>query len=143
MTYARERVSGRTNRFEALALFATLVPPLDADRVRADAESLVEGSPSHIFGSATFSRDGRKVAAREGSTRGPNGPAVEDEIVRHVAIHAEITAQGSIFPALEVLMSEHRYDRGFITALRSCSMWPRAAALRGTQLAPIATSART
>lgn len=117
VSYARERVSGHPDRFEALAMFATLAPPLDAARIRANAESAVDGSLSHIFGSATFSRDARKVAASGGSTRQANDPAVQSEIVRHVSIHAQITAQGMIAPALDVLTFQHRYDRSFITAL--------------------------
>jgi hypothetical protein len=114
---ARERVSGHADRLDALAMFATLAPPLDAARVRAGAEKAIDGSISHLFGSATFSRDARKVAAREGSTRQPDDPAVENEIVRHVTTHAQISAQGGIWPALELLTSLHVYDREYITAL--------------------------
>ena len=117
VSYAQERVSGHADRFEALATFATLAPPMDADRVRTAAEKVVDGSLSHIFGSSTFSHDARKVAAHEGSTRQPNDPAVENEIVRHVTIQAQVSAQGLIRPALELLTFQQRYDRDYITAL--------------------------
>lgn len=117
VSYARERVSGHADRFEALAMFATLAPPMDAERVRTAAEKAVDGSLSRIIGSSTFSRDARKVAASEGSTRHPNDPAVQNEIVRHVTIQAQVSAQGLIWPALELLTFQHRYDRDYITAL--------------------------
>ena len=117
VSYAQEQVSGHADRFEALAMFATLVPPMDAERVRGAAEKAVDGSLSHIFGSATFSRDARKVAASEGSTRQPGDPAVENEIVRHITFQAQVLAQGLIRPALELLTFQHRYDRDYLTAL--------------------------
>ena len=67
VTFARTSVSGHEDRFHALAAFATLVPSMDADRTRDSAAKLLEGSLSHLFGSSTYSRDARKVAASPGS----------------------------------------------------------------------------
>ncbi len=117
VSYARERVSGHADKFEALAAFATLVPPMDAGAVRVAAAKVVDQSIQHIFSSSTFSRDARKVAARDGSTRAPQDPAVESEIVQNVTIHAQIAAHGLIRPALELLMLQHRYDRDYMVAL--------------------------
>ena len=117
VSYARQAVAGHTDKFLALAAFTTLTGPMDADRTRNAAEKAVAGGLSHIFGRSTYSGDGRKVAARGGSTRQPDDPAVEGEIVSHVALHAQITAHGMIMPAQELLTIEHRYDRAYLTGL--------------------------
>lgn len=137
VSYARETVSGHADPFKALAVFATLAPPLDADRVRTSVEESLEGSLSHIFGSSTYSRDARKVASREAGAHQPNEQAIEEEIVRHVTLHAQITAQGLIWPALEILTYQHRYDRSYMTALcaESATVPEGHAALWGAGLA--------
>lgn len=114
---ARSRVSGHFDRFDALAAFATLAPPLDADKTRESAMKLIEGSLSHIFASSTFSADGRKVAATPGSTGEPDESTIWAEIVRTASFHAQLMGQGVIQPAQEVLTTEHRYSREYIVAL--------------------------
>lgn len=117
VSYARRAVSGHDDRFTALAAFATLVPPMSADDVHRAAEEAVQGSISHIFGRATFSGDGRKVAATAGSAGGTTDTAVDAEVVRHVTLHAEIAVHGLILPAQELLTLKHRYDRNYLTGL--------------------------
>ena len=68
---ARSQVSGHADKFEALAAFATLAPPLDEASTRENAAKLLEGTISHIFGSSTFSSDFRKIASRPGSSGQP------------------------------------------------------------------------
>ena len=114
--YARGQVSGHADRFDALAAFATLVPPMDAEKTRQDAEKVIAGSISHIFGSSTFSRDGRKVAANAGSAEQP-GDVAWTEVVRTVYFHALLLAQGVIRPAQELLTFEHRYSRDYMVSL--------------------------
>lgn len=121
VAYARGQVSGHADRFNALAAFATLVPPMKADTTRENAEKVVAGSFSHIFGSSTFSRDGRKVAASAGSGGQPED-AVWTEMVRTVSYHALLLAQGMIQPAQELLTFEHRYSRDYMVSL--CSESP-------------------
>jgi hypothetical protein len=84
---ARARVSGKT-RWEALAMFASLIPPLDYDRALAQAKELVDGSISHLFGSATYAGDGRKVAANSGTTGQPDDPAVWAVLIQNVGFRA-------------------------------------------------------
>jgi hypothetical protein len=117
VSYARGRVSGHQSRFEALAAFATLMAPMDAKKTRESAERLVEGSLRHIFASETYSRDARKVAARPAAGDTSDDPAVWEEMVRTVALHAQIVAKGLIHPAQEVLTFEHRFDREYMTSL--------------------------
>ena len=70
-----------------------------------------------MFGSATFARDRRKVATREGSLDGQHETAVWLEMVRHISINANLISQGLILPAHHVLTCEHRYDRSVLTRL--------------------------
>jgi hypothetical protein len=56
VAYARRRVSRKT-QWEALAIFASLMPPLNYDRALAEARQVASGSISHIFSSATYTGD--------------------------------------------------------------------------------------
>lgn len=114
VVYARARVSGKSSRWEALAMFASLMPPMDAERTRTSAEELVRGSISRIFSSSTFARNGRKVAASPGSTDEPDNVAVWAEMVRTIAFHARLVGQGMVLPAQQVLTFEHAYSREFM-----------------------------
>jgi len=121
VAYARSCVSGKSSAWEALVAFASLMPPMDAEQTRASAKKLVEGSISRIFGSSTFSRDGRKVAAREGSVSEPDEAAIWAEVVRTVAIQSQMVAQGMILPAQQVLTFEHVYSRELMTRVSTDS----------------------
>lgn len=68
VSYARMQVSGHADRFDALAAFALLTPPMDASSTRENAAKMLKGSISHIFASSTFSSDFRKVAASPGAS---------------------------------------------------------------------------
>lgn len=117
VSYARSQVSGHADKFDALAAFATLAPPLDEANTRENAEKILEGSISHIFGSSTFSSDFRKIASRPGSS----GPADEDtvwaEMVRTVFFHSQLLGKGIIQPAQDVLTTEHRFSRQYMVSL--------------------------
>ena len=112
---ARVRVSGKP-QWEALAIFASLIPPPDYDRALAQAKELADSSVSHLFPSATYSRDGRKVAANPGKTRQPDDPAVWAVVVENVGMQAQF-GSGLILPALSVLTFEHRYNREWLTGM--------------------------
>jgi hypothetical protein len=136
IAYAHERMRGCEDRLEALVRLVTLAPAIDADRVRADTAEMLEGSLSRLFGSATFSRDARKVSATEGGVGGAQDPSLDQEVARHVMLQTQLVAQGLIWPALEVLTLEHRYDRDYITSLcaESATVPERHAALWGVGL---------
>jgi hypothetical protein len=122
VAYARSQVSGKSSPWEALAMFATLVKPMDAESTRESAERLVAGSISHIFGSSTYSRDGRKVAESQASSCEEGDPAVWAEMIRTVSSHAHLVATGLVLPAQQVLTFEHMYSRGFL--VRVCHESP-------------------
>jgi len=121
VAHARSCVSGKSSAWEALVAFATLMPPMDAEQTRASAKKLVEGSISRLFGSSTFSRDGRKVAARQGSVGELDEAAIWAEIVRTVAVQSQMVAQGMILPAQQVLTLEHVYSRELMTRISADS----------------------
>ncbi|MFE2656437.1 DUF4209 domain-containing protein [Brevibacterium sp. NPDC059310] len=117
VSYARSVVSGHAEKFDALAAFATLAPPLDEVSTREDAEKMLEGGISHLFGSSTYSSDFRKVARRPGSTGRADEDAVWAEIVRRVFFRSQLLGTGVIQPAQEVLNNEHRFSRQYMVSL--------------------------
>ncbi len=119
---ARARVAGVASGSEALALFASLLPPMDADDTKTSAAKIISGSISRLCASTTFSRDGRKVAVRDGVGPDADDASVWAEQVRMVGFHAQGVARGLILPAQAVLTFEHSYDRDFIT--RICAESP-------------------
>jgi len=106
---ARARVSGAADRDAALARFASLQAPMDADDTKASAAKLVASSISRVFSSSTLAADGRKTAYLDASGDETEA-AVWDQTIRTVAIHAQVIAQGMVLPALEILTLEHRFD---------------------------------
>lgn len=117
VSYARAHVTGHADRFDALAAFATVSAPMDADYTRETAKTMLEGSISHIFGSSTFSSDFRKVAASPGSASDAGEEAVWAEMVRAVVFQTQAAGMGMIQPAHEVLTNEHRFSRQYLVSL--------------------------
>lgn len=114
---ARSQVSGHADKFDALAAFATLAPPLDEASTRESAAKMLEGAISHILGSSTFSSDFRKIAFRPGSSGQADDEAVWAEMVRTVFFHSQLIGKGLIQPAQEVLTTEHRFSRQYMVSL--------------------------
>lgn len=117
VSYARSQVSGHPDKFDALATFAMLAPPMDEVSTRANAENMLVGSISHSFPSSTFSSDFRKVASSPGSSGQPDEIAVWAEIVRTVHLNAQLLGTGVIRPAQEVLTTEHQFSRQYMASL--------------------------
>lgn len=113
---ARKRVSGK-QQFEALAHFSTVHPLTDAEKTYAAAKEQVAGSLAQIFGRATYSHDGRKVAATGGATDNENDVRIWSQVVRTFGIRVEMLGAGIILPAQEVLTFEHRYSLEYLTIL--------------------------
>ncbi|TDO68671.1 uncharacterized protein DUF4209 [Kribbella sp. VKM Ac-2571] len=117
VSYARSQVSGHADKFDALAAFATLAPPMDEASTRDTAAKMLDGTISHIFGSSTFSSDFRKIAASPGSSGQADENAVWAEMVRTVFFHSQLLGKGVIQPAQEVLTTEHRFSRQYMVSL--------------------------
>lgn len=117
VSYARSQVSGHADKFDALAAFATLAPPLDEASTRKNSEKMLEGTISHIFESSTFSSDFRKIASRPGSSGQVDEDTVWAEMVRTVFFHSQFLGKGIIQPAQDVLITEHRFSRHYMVSL--------------------------
>ncbi|GAB2472164.1 hypothetical protein GCM10027030_03290 [Luteococcus sediminum] len=117
VSYARSQVSGHAEKFDALAAFAMLAPPLDEASTRANAAKMLEGGIRHLFGSSTFSSDFRKIASRPGSSGQADEDAVWAEMVHTVLFHSQLLGKGIIQPAQEVLTTEHRFSRQYMESL--------------------------
>lgn len=117
VSYARSQVSGHADKFDALAAFATLAPPLDEATTRKNSEKMLEGTISHIFESSMFSSDFRKIASRPGSSGQVDEDTVWAEMVRTVFFHSQLLGKGIIQPAQDVLITEHRFSRHYMVSL--------------------------
>lgn len=113
VAHAQARVSGE-EPFEALVAFANIAPLIDKDEAHAEARRLMAGSVSALFPRATFSSDGRKVAASGGIDDANN---VWSDVVRNFAIRVNLMTAGLVLPARERLIVEHRYQLEFLTQL--------------------------
>jgi hypothetical protein len=113
VAHAQARVSGK-EPFDALVAFANIAPVIDKDEAQAEVRSQMTGSLAALFPRATFSSDGRKVAATGGID---DANYVWSEVVRNFGIRVNLTTAGLILPAGERLLVEHRYRLEFVTQL--------------------------
>jgi hypothetical protein len=110
---ARKSVTGKSAQ-EALLAFANLHRGANAEELRRSALDKIRRHPlQSIFASTVMSRDGRVIAKRPAMSLG--GELTEDdeiviraEMIRDYGILVSIVAHGDIWPALEVLLLEHR-----------------------------------
>ncbi|MEV4536262.1 DUF4209 domain-containing protein [Asanoa sp. NPDC049518] len=112
---AQKSVTGK-ERIEALGTLATIAPLIDPATALADARERMQQSISRLFRSSTFSADGRKIAARDGSAD-VSDEAAFDEVVRWFPWRIELTVEALIRPALELIVFEHHFDFGFIAEI--------------------------
>lgn len=110
---ARKSVTGRSAQ-EALLAFANLRGGAKAEELRNNALERMRKHPlQSLFASTVMSRDGRVIAKRPPMSLG--GELTEDdeiairaEMIRDYGILVSLAVQGDIWPALEVLLLEHR-----------------------------------
>ncbi|WP_166389317.1 DUF4209 domain-containing protein [Nocardioides ochotonae] len=115
---AAERAVTGLPRFAALVRLASTPPLTDAERARADAqEALSTASLSRLFGRATFTSDGRKVATSGGGIGDPEESELWSEVVRRFGYRMNLVVNACIVPALDVVAAEHRFDLGFVRRL--------------------------
>lgn len=106
------------DRLEALARLAGSSPLIDAAAALSEAQQQSTGGIVRIFGNITLSGDARKVAAQDGVA----GRSLSDEeafleVVSSFTHRIGLVVQAQIYPALEVVTFEHRYDLEFLTRL--------------------------
>lgn len=110
---ARKSVS-RKSAIDALLAFANLHHGAKLDELRKSAlERKREFVFSSLFSSTALSRDGRVIAKCPAMSLGAEPSpddeiAIRAEIIRDYGILVGIVVQGDIWPALEVLLLEHR-----------------------------------
>jgi hypothetical protein len=110
---ARDAVKGKTV-LEALAAFANIFGGARVARIRQACEIQLREHPLLALIPAVHrSSDGRVVAKQPGMTFGDTNSeeyqtTVWDAMVRSYSLELSLVAQGSIWPALEVIVSEHR-----------------------------------
>ena len=110
---ARNAVAGKSAT-DALLAFANLHPGAKVDEMRKSALKQMQQSIfSSLSSSTVLSQDGRVIAKRPAMSFGAE-PSPDDELairaemVRNYGILVSIIVQGDIWPALEVLLLEHR-----------------------------------
>jgi Domain of unknown function (DUF4209) len=128
---ARKSVSGKTAQ-EALLGFANLHRGASAQELRNNALERMRQFPlQSLFAATVMSRDGRVIAKRPamnlgGASTASDEIAIRAEMVRDYGILVSIVVQGDIWPALEVLLLEHRLrEADFIDLARHSPVVPK------------------
>ncbi len=110
---ARKSVSGKSP-LNALRAFANLHRGARVDEMRESALERMRQHPlQSLFSATVMSHDGRVIAKRPAMGLGTE-PSSDDEVairaemIRDYGILVSIIVQGDIWPALEVLLLEHR-----------------------------------
>ena len=117
---------------DALAAFAGIYRGARVTKVRELSEKLLREHPLHALISAThMSRDGRVIAKRPGmssvdTNSDENRKAIWAEMIKNYSMELGLVVQGSIWPALEVLVLEHRLREGdFVTIAENSPIVPK------------------
>lgn len=128
---ARNAVRGK-DAIEALKAFANLHGGVNAKEAR---ESAIEKMRQHplqtMFPATVMSRDGRVIARRPGISLGStltdeDEVVIQSEMIHDFGILVSIVVQGDIWPALEVLLVEHRLtEADFIQLARQSPIVPK------------------
>jgi hypothetical protein len=128
---ARNAVTGKPLH-EALLAFANLHRGAKVDELRKHAIKRIRRFPlQSIFGATILSRDGRVIAKRPPMSMGSelteeDEIAIRSEMIRDYGILVGIVVQGDIWPALEVLLLEHRMrEADFVELARHSPIVPK------------------
>lgn len=128
---ARKSVTGKSPT-EALMAFANLHRGARAEEMRKNALERMRQHPLQSLLAATMmSRDGRVIAKRPPMSLGTEAVesdeiAIRAEMVRNYGILVGIVVQGDIWPALEVLLLEHRLrEADFVVLARQSPIVPK------------------
>lgn len=128
---ARKSVSGKSTR-EALLAFANLHRGANAEELRKSAFERMRQFPlQSLFAATVMSRDGRVIAKRPAMSLGgqltdDDEIAIRAEMMRDYGILVSIVVQGDIWPALEILLLEHRLrEADFVDLARKSPIIPK------------------
>ena len=111
---ARNSVTGKEDKMEALKAFANLRGGIDADQLREHAIKRHADYPLlSLFPTIMMSRDGRVIDRQLG---GDSEHAIQSQMISEYLIIARCAAEARILPALEILLLEHRFrEADFVT----------------------------
>lgn len=128
---ARKSVTGKSAQ-EALLAFANLHRGADVEELRGTVLERMRQHPlQSLFAATVVSRDGRVIAKRPAMSLGKELTEdheinVRAEMIRDYGIMVGILVQGDIWPALEVLLLEHRLrEADFIDLARHSPIVPK------------------
>lgn len=128
---ARKSVTGKSAQ-EALLAFANLHRGADVEELRGTVLERMRQHPlQSLFSSTVVSRDGRVIAKRPAMSLGIELTEdyeinVRAEMIRDYGIMVGVLVQGDIWPALEVLLLEHRLrEADFIDLARHSPIVPK------------------
>lgn len=124
---SRKLVRGK-NLVEALLSLSNVYHGAKVEKVRTYSKELMESHPLQALFSAThMSSDGRVIAKRPGADLGgeQSDQALWAEMVKHYIMELGIVVQGDVWPALEVVRSEHRIrEQDFVALARQSPIIP-------------------
>ena len=103
----RAAVRGRSVE-EALAGMVIHAPYSRFSKTRDEAEKLLSGSISGLFGRATFASDGRKIDSSAVKNYYDLPANLWHQMMHLYELHISIYAVGVIGPAMEIISTEHR-----------------------------------
>ncbi|AHV36245.1 hypothetical protein AI20_13930 [Aeromonas hydrophila YL17] len=128
---ARRSVIGKSAH-EALFAFSSLHCCVNVKDLRNNVLEKMRQYPlQSLFASTVMSRDGRVIAKRPamnliGSPTEDDEIAIRSEMIRDYGISVHIAVQGYIWPALDVLLLEHRLrEADFIDLARNSPIIPK------------------
>ncbi|MGQ5524232.1 DUF4209 domain-containing protein [Chitinimonas sp. PSY-7] len=128
---ARKLVTGKSVE-EALLAFVNLYPGVNAEDLRRSTLMRMDQHPlSTLFPTTKMSRDGRVIAKRpamslDGAAEENDEIAICAEMVHDYAFSINIVVQCQIYPALEVLLLEHRLcEADFVNLARQSPILPK------------------
>ncbi len=128
---ARKAVAGKSAQ-NALLTFANLHRGANAEEIRINVlNKMRQHSFQSLFSSTVISRDGRVIAKRpainlSADLTSDDEMAIRAEMVRDYGILVGLVVQGDIWPALEVLLLEHRLvEVDFVALARNSPIVPK------------------
>jgi len=128
---ARNAVTGKSAQ-EALLEFVSLYHWANAEEFRKSIMSRMQRFPMQfLFGATMMSCGGRVIAKRPaarsfGQSTEDDEVVIRAEMVRDYSTYVSLRVQGSILPALEVLLFEHRLRKAdFIGLARQSPIVPK------------------
>lgn len=127
----RKSVAGKSAQ-QALLVFANLHRGADTEKIRNNVLERMRKHPlQSLIASTVMSRDGRVIAKRPAMRLGAaltadDEIAIRAEMIRDYDILVSIVVQSDIWPALEVLLLEHRLrEVDFIALARNSPIVPK------------------